>query len=406
MSSSLSEVIATRRRRAVQRAAALAEKLDTGDSRSVAAQAEVEQALVDLRHYSALEGDLAEVADDLGTYNRHSKRSILADLRDSGSAGAKDRIDASNRAAADEHRDFGVGTAIAAVPDWLIAESRPMAILAAPLVTSFSKPLPARSGLVLKLPQFSTEPAGGPQAALNSALPTAQFADDGATGPVRTFGCQVDVALQVLHQSPVAVDRHVLPALVAATDAAVEKSIYTGTGTNGHVVGVLNTNDISTATYTSTAPTLVGMITHIEGLVRDVETAGGSGGHPVVLVHPRRLSWLRETASTEKVDLGWTRAPVNGATCGLFGGTVSVVADPAIPTDQGAGTNEDVIVVMRNLDVIDLYVSPPRVRVHDAGSAVGTLTAKVTVSRMVAFTADRLPAAVGVLSGTGLSDPD
>ena len=239
MSASLTELIATRRNLAAERATTLAEQIESGDSRSIAKQAEIEQALADLKHYRSLEVDLREVASDTAIYNQNSKRSIIADMR-AKSPEAEARITASQRAiAADrgiEVRDLGGGLALATIPDWLVAAARPMAIKKAPLLTIAAKPL-AKSGLELRLPTFTTEPVAGPQTALNAALPTATFVDAGLEAPVRTYGCQVDVGVQLLEQSPIAVDRQIIPAMVAATDAAIEESLWTGTGSGGTVEG-------------------------------------------------------------------------------------------------------------------------------------------------------------------------
>ena len=410
LSATLPEVIATRRNRAVERATELAAQLEEGDSRSLSAQTAIEEALRDVRHYSSLAVDLREVADDTAVYTAGNGRSVVADLRAQaqGDRGARVRLDASRRAIAaeggPERRDLDESTTVATVPDWLIAESRPSAIKRAPLLTIAAKPL-RRSGLQLRLPTFDTEPAAGPQNGLNAALPTATFADDDMEAPVRTFGCQVDIALQMIDQSPLAVDRHVLPALTAAVDAAIEESLWTGDGTGGHVTGIIETTGINTESYTSTAPTLVGAIPAIETLVREVETAGGWGGSPVLTMHPRRLSWCRQASAVEGVSLDWSPPPFDGATCGWFGGNVAVIADSAIPTTLGTGTSEDVIAAMRSLDVLDLYVSAPRVRVNEGVSVSNQLTATITVSRMVAMSAERLAGAVGILSGAGLAAP-
>ena len=201
--------------------------------------------------------------------------------------------------------------------------------------------------------------------------------------------------------------RRILLALTGtdAVDAAIEESLWTGDGTGGHVTGIIETTGINTESYTSTAPTLVGAIPAIETLVREVETAGGWGGSPVLTMHPRRLSWCRQASAVEGVSLDWSPPPFDGATCGWFGGNVAVIADSAIPTTLGTGTSEDVIAAMRSLDVLDLYVSAPRVRVNEGVSVSNQLTATITVSRMVAMSAERLAGAVGILSGAGLAAP-
>lgn len=407
MGTTLTEVIATRRNSAIERAQELAAR---GGSNSIQLQTQIEEALRDVRHYSSLAVDLRELADNSATYNRDSDNSVIADLRSrEGNEQAEFRLRASHRELAAEAgvetRDFGTSSTLAAVPAWLISEARPMAIGRAPLVTIAAKPLP-RAGIEIKLPQFTTEPAAGPQSALNAALPTATFVDDGMDAPVRTFGAQVDIAIQLIDQSPIAVDRHILPAMVAAVDAAIEESLWTGDGSSGHVTGIIETSGVNTETYTDASPTLIEGFPKIETLIREVETAGNYGGNPVLVVHPRRLSWLRQAAVVEGRNLGWSPAPFDGATCGLFGGDVAVIADSAIPSTNGTGTNEDVICAMRSLDVLDLYVSAPRVRVNEGVSASNELTATITVSRMVAFSAERLAGAVGVLSGSGLADPD
>lgn len=405
MTSSLTELLAARRRLAIERATELAALVPTGDSRSVGTQTEIEEALGDVRHYSELSAALGDVAADVGVYNRHSLRSIVGDLR-SGTVDAHKRLTASHRAlAADgvELRDVGAGTTIAAVPAWLIEEARPTAIKRAPILTTAAKPLPPRTGLDIRLPQFSTEPVAAPQVALNSALTTATFADDAASAKVRTFGVQVDIAVQFIEQSPLAVDQHVIPTLIAAVDAAAEASLFAGDGTGGHLDGILSLSGRSAETYTDATPTLVEAVPVLEALVRKVEAAADGGGAPVVVMHPRRLSWFRQTAIAEGRDLGWTAPPIAGAAAGWFGGAVAVVADSAIPTNLGAGTNEDVIVVMRSLDALDLYASTPRVQVAESVGASSTLTSTITVSKMVAFTGDWIPASFGVMSGTGLA---
>jgi hypothetical protein len=97
-----------------------------------------------------------------------------------------------------------------------------------------------------------------------------------------------------------------------------------------------------------------------------------------------------------------------------FGGVVSegavgsimglpVISDPSISTTLGAGTNEDVILVLRASDPI-LWESSIRTRVlPDIGS--GTLTTRLQVYGYVAFTAERQPKSITIVSGTGLTTP-
>ena len=82
-----------------------------------------------------------------------------------------------------------------------------------------------------------------------------------------------------------------------------------------------------------------------------------------------------------------------------------VIADPNITVTNGAGTNEDVVINMRGTDSLDLFVGPHRVQVGDVPVDPATPEVYVNVFRYAAFTAARLPASLGVVSGTGLVAP-
>jgi hypothetical protein len=80
-----------------------------------------------------------------------------------------------------------------------------------------------------------------------------------------------------------------------------------------------------------------------------------------------------------------------------------VVTDPSMPTNLGAGTNEDVVHVLRASDIL-LYESGIRSRVlPEVGS--GNLTVRLQVYGYLAFTAARYPASVVEIGGTGLVSP-
>src|SRR5204863_28221 len=73
------------------------------------------------------------------------------------------------------------------------------------------------------------------------------------------------------------------------------------------------------------------------------------------------------------------------------------------PTTLGAGTNEDVVHVLRASDLL-LYESGIRSRVmQEVGS--GTLTVRLQIYGYLAFTAARYPASVVEVAGTGLVSP-
>jgi hypothetical protein len=80
-----------------------------------------------------------------------------------------------------------------------------------------------------------------------------------------------------------------------------------------------------------------------------------------------------------------------------------VLACPTIPTNLGAGTNEDRVIALPAPEAI-LYASQPTIDVFpEVGSS--PLTVRVQAHLYAAFIAGRKPAAIGVLSGTELTTP-
>jgi len=82
---------------------------------------------------------------------------------------------------------------------------------------------------------------------------------------------------------------------------------------------------------------------------------------------------------------------------------IPVVTDPSIPTNLGAGTNEDRILLLRAEDMV-LYESPVRTRVLPEVLS-GNLTVRLQVYGYAAFTAERYAAGIGIISGSGMTPP-
>ncbi len=104
-----------------------------------------------------------------------------------------------------------------------------------------------------------------------------------------------------------------------------------------------------------------------------------------------------EMHSTQRTrNVSPTSSP--GATVTIMG--MNVLCDPNVSTTEGAGA-EDVIVILRSPDVLDLFVGSPRVQFGD----VDGLEVYVNCWKEVAFTAGRLPQSIAVVSGSGLIAP-
>jgi hypothetical protein len=256
---------------------------------------------------------------------------------------------------------------------------------------ALAKPMPPGARGTVDVIGLSTQPTAGLQPSWNAPLPTATVVDSAAGPPVMTVAEQVTVSQQLLELGHDGLDQQLLPKLVLALSAGVEDVLL-----NDNTVG-LRTVATSTVAYTDATPTLAEFWPNLEALVRKIEI--GYGGQPIIAMAPRRLSWIRQQAVAEQINVNFEAPTLPGATCKLLGGP-NLIADGTIPTN--ISTNQDVIVVVRDASAVDLWVSEPIVTVSVAPNS--NLQALITARRYCAVAA-RLPACVGVLSGTGLAAP-
>lgn len=272
-------------------------------------------------------------------------------------------------------------------------------------------PLPGNTDSIT-IPGLATGGATALQSADNAAVQETDPTDRSISVPVRTIAGQVDVALQLLDQSPIAADEILLQDLIRSYNNSLGTQILTAASW-----GLLNTSGIGSVTYTDASPTVAELYPKLADAVNRVAT-GVYSEPSVVVMHPRRWAWFLAALDSQSrplvVPLGGGNQSVNGVGT-LAGGTggiervvgtllgIPVITDPNMPTNLGAGTNEDVIVVMDANEVF-LYESAPRTRVlPEVGS--GTLTVRLQVYGYFAFTAGRYTAAIATVGGTGLVAP-
>lgn len=264
----------------------------------------------------------------------------------------------------------------------------------------------------LNFPKISTGTSTAIQTADNAGVSETDLTDTSVSAGVKTIAGQQDVAVQLLDQSPISFDEVVMKDLLADYAKNVDIQVINGSNASGQVKGILGSTGVNAITYTDTSPTVAELYPKLADAVNQAAT--GSGSAPTVIVmHPRRWAWILTALDTTNRPLVVPSGPgVNqlaafgavkfqGVVGELFG--LPVATDPNIPTNLGAGTNEDRILVMK-ADENYLYESSIRTRVlPEVGS--GTLTVRLQVYGYLAFTAERRPAATSVISGTGLVAP-
>jgi HK97 family phage major capsid protein len=365
----------------------------------------------------------AEVSSEARTYVKGNGRSYLQDLvrvqmnmDDSGQSIERLRRHGEEVRTDKEYRDLNRtdGTGGYAVPPlWLMSQFIELARAGRAVANAVTnQPLPPGTDSI-NIPRIDSGTATAVQAVDNGAVAETDLGDTFIAAPVRTIAGQQDVAIQLLDQSPVSFDEIVFRDLVADYATRLDLQVIGGSGAAGQVAGIRNTTGIETVAYTDTTPTVTELYAKLADAVQRVHTLRFA--QPTVIVmHPRRWAWFLAALDSQNRPLVLPASHNPQNAMGTLGAVASeqvvgnlhglpVLTDPNVPTNVGAGTNEDVILVMRASDLL-LWESGIRTRVlPEVGS--GTLTTRLQVYGYLAFSAARYPKSVVEISGTGLVAP-
>jgi len=275
-----------------------------------------------------------------------------------------------------------------------------------------TQPLPPGTDSI-NIPKVAAGTSTAIQTADNASVSETDIDDDFISAPVRTIAGQQDMAIQLLDQSPVSFDEVIFRDLTADHATKTDLQVISGSGVSGQVTGVRGTSGIETVTYTDGSPTVAKLYSKVADAVQRIHTLRFMAP-TVIVMHPRRWAYLLAATDSTGRPLVVPDAgnPQNAiATLGAVAAEqvvgqmhgLPVVTDPSMPTTLGAGTNQDVIHVLRASDLL-LYESGLRSRVlPEVGS--GTLTVRLQVYGYLAFTAGRYPKSIVEIGGTGLVAP-
>lgn len=351
------------------------------------------------------------------TYRPDGPHSFLADAfraKVVGDASAAERI---QRHAQEELQQRDVGTAAFAgltVPQFLLDLAAPIARAGRPTANAVrSLPLPDR-GMTLSISRITTGTAAAAQATENTAVQETDIDDTKLDVSVVTLAGQQDVSRQALERSEM-VDQIVVADLVQAYHTLVGNAVINANG-SGSYTGILNTGSIEAVTYTDASPTVAEFYPKLADAVQRVN-ANRYMPATGIIMHPRRWGWLNAAVDTAGRPLvvpntngainavGVGNAAEYGQVVGTLHG-LPVITDANIPTNLGAGTNEDIVIVAK-LDDLLLWEQdggmPRELRFEETNG--GNLTVKVVVYGYSAFTAGRYPKSVATIGGTGLVTP-
>ncbi len=360
-------------------------------------------------------------------YRPDGTESFFKDMRASrvGDWAAAERLSRNNAARGLETRAGDMTTVAGAggqfaPPAWLVDEwialARPGRITA-DLMTKQRLPEGVSS---LNLPKVAGGASTAVQATQNTGVSDTAMTTTSVSSGITTIAGKQIVSLQLLQQSGVEFDRVILGDLAADYAKQLDVQVIAGTGNSGQLRGLLNGASVGATTFTTATPKVVDGTTPANSFYNKVVSAINSVATArympatAIVMHPQRWSWILEALDTASRPLilatggafnalgGADEYPVaQGAAGSLL--NLPVYTDPNIPTNLGAGTNEDRVFVLRAADCF-LWETDLALESFDATYA-DQMSVLFRASAYSAFIPDRFGPAVNVIAGTGLITP-
>lgn len=272
------------------------------------------------------------------------------------------------------------------------------------------QPLPAGTDTI-SLPKLATGTAVSEQATQNTAVQNTDATATSVTASVATIAGQQVIPQQLLEQSPINMDSILLADLAA--DYAVKLDQFVINNNASQKRGLLNVSGINAITYTDATPTVGEAYSKVGDGIQQIHT-GRLLPPDKIFMHPRRWAWYTVSLDTAGRPLVVPAANMPQNVLAAMSDVVSegfvgtlqglpVYVDPNIPTNLGAGTNEDRILIARSSDVI-LFEGTPRSETFRETYA-NQLSVLLRFYNYAALHSERYPKSLSVVSGTGLIAP-
>jgi HK97 family phage major capsid protein len=248
--------------------------------------------------------------------------------------------------------------------------------------------------------------------------PGTASATDAIVAEVATFTGELPVSQQLWARGNF--DAIAVPDMAENYAAALQSQLVNGTGTGGQMLGLLN---VSTAAIsanepgatvnalTAASPTTDAVVQAVGQLAANVADAR-ERPPSVCLMRPSRWYWLTfnppaaNQATGQLIGTGVVPDDPDVGPYGPLPGSLPVYLDSTIPTNLGAGANQDAAIVVRARDIILLEEPEPHFQalVDTAGGAAELTVVLVFHTYAAAFTS-RYPSAIGSVTGTGFVVP-
>ncbi|HEY2724248.1 MAG TPA: phage major capsid protein [Pseudonocardiaceae bacterium] len=225
------------------------------------------------------------------------------------------------------------------------------------------------------------------------------------------------VSRQLIDQSPLNVDKIVFSDLTRRYAIAVDQFVLSGTGV-GQPTGITVVAGTNAVSYTDASPALLGTGKLYSKMANAIELIQTSrfDSPTAILMHPRRWGWIcvqSDTANRPAVvptDQGAFNAagvmdnasPASNHVGRMFG--LPAFTDASIPTNVGAGTHQDTIIIAK-FDDLYLWESGIRAQAFEQTFAQN-LSIFLRLFAYMSFQPARYPASITLINGTGLVAPN
>ncbi len=265
----------------------------------------------------------------------------------------------------------------------------------------------------VNIPKVQTGTSVAPQTTQNTLLSQTDITTTQVSSTITTLGGKIVVSRQLLDQSPGDVfDRMIMADLAADHARSLGVQALTGTGIGGNLRGYLTPASTSVVTWTTATPTASGMYGKLAQLQGQINATRFKSPDTVVC-HPRRWAWLASYVDSTGRPLivptaGGFNALANPDATQGYGHVGSILGmevytDANIPTNLGAGANQDVVLVFPRTDIVH-WGSPPQAETFDSPYS-DSMSILYRIYSYHALIPDRYLASLGQVSGTGLTPP-
>ena len=356
----------------------------------------------------------AVVKSEARTYSPKAETSFIADAYSAqfnNDFAAKERLARHMNEEKVERRDVtSANFAGLVVPQFLTELAAPFARAGRPFLEVARKHQLPDSGLVISISKVTTGSSTAVQTE-GAAVSETNMDDTKLDVSVVTVAGQQNVSRQAIERGT-NIDSLVMADLVAAYHTNLDSLFVTTSATS------LTNTITQVVTYTDASPTVAELYPKLADAIQRIQTNFFAGPN-FILMHPRRLAFILAALDDQKRPLAVPVPNFNGQPAiasgngapiyGNSGYTIMglpVITDANVITTNGAGANEDVI-ILGNTQEAHLFEQgsgePMMLRFEQPKAS--ELDVTMIVYGYSAFTANRYPNAFSLIGGTGLVTP-